>query len=188
RAYRAGLPPAGAGAAWAVDKTPLNLLHLPWAARMLPEARFLWMRRDARDTGLSCFFQGAGDGHGFAFDLAHCGHFQGLVARLHRAWGADLGDRLLTVEYEDLVTGFTGTARRALDHLGLGSDEAVSRFHDSGPAASAATPSPSARRPGRRLLSTASIGRWRRYARHLGPLTAALAESGLRLPAPRPAA
>ncbi|MBT5415045.1 MAG: sulfotransferase, partial [Rhodospirillaceae bacterium] len=184
RAYRASLPAAVAGAVWAVDKTPLNLLHLPWAARMLPDSRFLWLRRDPRDTGLSCFFQSFAEGHGFAFDLGHCGHFQGLVARLHRAWGEDLGTRLATVDYEDLVTEFGATARRALGHLGLGWDDGLRRFHEGGPAATATASHHQIRRP----LFTGSIGRWRHYAHHLGPLTAALAEARPRLPAPRPAA
>ena len=183
-AYRASLPATIGAAAWAVDKTPLNLLHLPWAARMLPEARFVWMRRDARDVGLSCYFQSFAEGHGFAFDLSHCGHFHGLVARLHRTWSKDLGERLLTVDYEGLVTGFEGATRRVLDHLGLGWDDALHRFHEGGAGPTATASHHQIRRP----ISTASIGRWRPYAAYLGPLTAALAEAGLRLPATRPAA
>ena len=78
----------------------------------------------------------------------------------------------LEIQYEALVADLEGHARRILEHCGLPWDDRCLAFHET--RRSVVTPSTwQVRQP----LYSGSIGRWRRYEAHLGPLLTALAEA-----------
>jgi hypothetical protein len=78
---------------------------------------------------------------------------------------------MLDVPYEALVDDLEAWARRLIEHCGLEWDEACLRFHQSGREVRTAS-NVQVRRP----IYAASVGRWRRFERHLGPLLEALGE------------
>lgn len=83
---------------------------------------------------------------------------------------------MLTLDYEALVADLEGESRRLIAFLGLDWEPACLDFH--GTERPVLTASGwQARQP----LHTRSLGRWRKYERHLGPLPEVLvqgAESG----------
>ena len=164
---------AGQGAEAAVlrvvDKLPDNIFHLGLIAALFPRARIILVDRDDRDTGLSNFFQFFTFGNLFASDLADTGLRIRETGRLARHWRDALPGHVMTVRYEALVDDLEGQARRLIAFLGLDWDPACLRFHET--ARTVATPSMwQVRQP----ISRRSIGRWRHYERHLGPLFEAL--------------
>jgi tetratricopeptide (TPR) repeat protein len=155
-----------------IDKRLDNYRFAGLIALALPGARIIHVRRDARDTGLSCFFKLFGQGAPYASDLGELGRYwrgyEGLMAH----WRAVLPEGvLLEVDYEALVADPEGGARRILDHCGLEWDSRCLDFHRSERRVRTASAA-QVRRP----VSADSIGRWRAYADHLGPLLEALGE------------
>ena len=153
-----------------VDKQPMNALNLPLIARLFPEARILFARRDPRDVVLSClrrrFLMNR-----YTYELLSA---EG-AARLYAA-AARLADRMgklasldiLPVGHEDLVEDFDAEMGRICGFLGLGWSDAFGTFADRVRANEVATPSASQLVRG---LNSDGVGQWRRYARQLRPLT-----------------
>ncbi|HZN65080.1 MAG TPA: sulfotransferase, partial [Tepidisphaeraceae bacterium] len=72
---------------------------------------------------------------------------------------------MVEVRYEDVVADLEGQTRRLLEFLDLPWDDRCVRFHESGRAVGTAS-SDQVRRP----LYGSSVGRWKHYEHHLGPL------------------
>jgi hypothetical protein len=155
------------------DKMPDNVLYLGIIAVLFSAARIIFCRRDMRDNCLSCFFQRFGEGNGFAYDLADCARRYLEIERLAEHWRRVLPLRMLTVDYEALVADPEGESRRLIEFLGLDWEPACLDFHRTErPVFSASLWQ--VRRP----VFNRSVGRWRHYERHLGPLLEVSAQGG----------
>jgi len=159
----------GGSALRAIDKMPSNVKHLGLIATLFPSARVILCRRDPRDTCLSCFFQHFGVGNLFSFDLREYGHLYVHTDRLAAHWLKVLPLPILQVQYEDLVADLEGQSRRLISFLGLPWNPACLDFHR----AERIVQTFSAWQV-RQPIYTRSVGRWRNYQRHLGPLFEAL--------------
>ncbi len=154
-----------------IDKLPFNYTMLGMIRLMLPNARIVHCVRDPRDTCVSCYLTSFGNDRGFTSDLAELGETYRLYWRLMRHWQAVLPGGLHEVRYEALIGDLEGETRRLLDFLGLEWAPECLEFHaNRRPVATASMTQ--VRRPAYRT----SIGRWRRYERHLGPLLEALGD------------
>jgi tetratricopeptide (TPR) repeat protein len=172
QAYLASLPPSPSGEVRVTDKMLRNFEHLGLIHLFLPNARIIHCRRDPRDVCLSCFAAGFHQGPRFTFDLVELGRFWRAYDRLMAHWRAVLPPgRMLEVPYEDVVEDVEAWARRLIAHCELGWDDACLRFYESGRPVHTAS-LVQVRQP----IYASSVGRWRRFARHLGPLLGALGE------------
>jgi tetratricopeptide (TPR) repeat protein len=160
----------GRGALRVVDKMPDNMLLVGLIARLFPRARIIYCSRDPRDTALSCFFQVFSQGaQPFSYDLADCGSRCRDISRLGAHWLGLRPWHMIEVNYEKLVADLEGQSRRLIEFLGLDWDPACLEFHRT--ERTVATVSHwQVRQP----IYSSSIGRWRYYEKHLGPLFAAL--------------
>ncbi len=148
-----------------IDKMPSNAHRLGLIALLFPSARVIFCRRDARDTCLSCYFQWFATGNTFSFDLADCGHEYLATERLMKHWKSVLSLKILDVQYEELVADLEGQSRRLIDFLGVPWDPACLEFYRNQTAVLTSS-SWQVRQP----IYQRSVGRWRHYERHLGPL------------------
>lgn len=168
---------AGAGGARVItDKAPLNFRHLGLIARLFPDARIVHCRRDALDTCLSCFFQNFTHGQEYSFDLATLGRFYTDYRWMMDRWAERLPLPVFDLVYEDIVGDLEGVGRRLLDFCGLEWHPDCARFFETERPVLTAS-----RAQVRRPVYTTSIGKWRNYEKHLGPLIEALgpyAETG----------
>ena len=152
-----------------IDKTPGNLHLLGLIALLFPFARVILCRRDPRNTCLSCYFQAFAGGATFSSDLRHCGHYQLENDRLMDHWIRVRPLVMLEVQYEKVVADLESQSRRLIDFLGLPWDSACLEFHRA--KTTVLTPSVwQVRQP----IYQRSVGRWRHYERHLGPLLESL--------------
>jgi hypothetical protein len=159
----------GGSALRVIDKMPENVERLGLIATLFPSARVILCRRDPRDTCLSCFFQRFSAGNLFSFDLVQCGRHHVHTDRLIAHWLKVLPLRMLEVQYEDLVADLEGQSRRIISFLGLPWNAACLDFHRTERTVQTASDW-QVRQP----IYTRSVGRWRNYERHLGPLFEAL--------------
>jgi hypothetical protein len=181
QAYLNGLPPAGPGESRLTDKWLPNFERLGLIHLCLPNARIIHCRRDPRDVCLSCFSIRFSSGQEYAYDLAELGRYWRAYDRLMDHWRAVLPPgRMLEVPYEAVVGDMEAWARRLITHCGLPWDEVCLNFHESGRVVKTASAA-QVRRP----IYGDSVGRWRRFQSHLGPLLEALGEGGAG-PSPSP--
>jgi len=172
-AEHAGKLPAGKDTVL-IDKLPTNFIILGLAAKLLPGVRMIRCTRDPRDTAISNYFQDFGDRLVFRTRLDTLADELLLHERIARRWRADLGSALLESSLEDLIEHPEPHARDLLAHAGLEWDESCLRFHER--KSHVRTFSAEQVRVG---LNASSVGRWKNYASHLGPLIERLQAGGL---------
>jgi len=161
----------GRGAARVIDKLPDNVFKLGVIATLFPHARVIFCRRDPRDTCLSCYFQKfLGSQLLFSYDLADCARRFIETERLAAHWRRVLPLPQLDVYYEDVVADLEGESRRLITFLGLDWEPGCLDFHRTSRIVATAS-AWQVRQP----LHRRSVGRWRHYSRHLGPLLDMLA-------------
>ena len=149
-----------------INKMPDNILWLGHAAVLFPRAHIIICRRDLRDVGWSCFTQNfAQPGMVWTDSLADCAARARGVEALLDHWLDVLPIPLLEVKYEDLVNNLESESRRIIDFLGLPWDPACLSFHQSSRQVVTASLF-QVRQP----IYSSSIGRWKPYRKHLGPL------------------
>ena len=170
--YAGRLAAAAPDAVRVVDKRPDNFRFIGLIRLVLPNAKIIVTRRDARDTCVSCFSMLFGAGAPYSFDLGELGRYHRAYERLMAHWlEAPPEGALLEVDYETLVADVEREGRRILTFCGL--DPGAERLD---------------LRRGERRIRTASalqvrqpvhagsVGRWRRYEAFLAPLLEALGE------------
>jgi len=133
-----------------VEATPVNADYAGLIHSVLPDARFIFMRRDPVDTCLSCYFQPFSGTQNFALDLTDLAAYYAEHARLIAHWRTVLpSETILDVSYEELVANREPTTRKLLDFLGLEWDERCLQLP----------------------VQPASVKRARNYAKFVTPLT-----------------
>ncbi len=170
--YIAHLRRLGGDAARVIDKMPDNILSLGLIGVLFPNARIIFCRRDLRDVCLSCFQQKFDQTIAYATDLIECAARGLEIERLAEHWRQVLPQPTLTIDYEKLVADLEGESRRLIAFLGLDWEPGCLEFYK--------TERPVRTASGwqvRQPLFTHSVGRWRRYERHLQPLLEVLAQA-----------
>jgi hypothetical protein len=153
------------------DKMPHNFLYLGLIDLLFPRARVLHCVRDPLDTCVSCYVQQLGEFHAYAGDLANLGRYYRQYRHLMAHWKSALRLPMLEVCYEDLVADQRAVTESMLEFCGLGWDDRVLRFYESG----RLTVTQSYQQV-RRPMYQSSVGRWKNYNKFLGPLKEALGD------------
>ena len=149
---------------------PGNFQHIGLIYLTLPQARIIHVRRDPRDTCLSCYSWLFESGLEFTYDLGELGRYYRAYEAMMAHWRAVLPEgAMLEVQYEALVGNFEEEARRILEHCGLEWDERCLEFHKTKRRVRTAS-AVQVRQP----LYKSSIGRWQPYKEQLRPLLDAL--------------
>jgi tetratricopeptide (TPR) repeat protein len=153
-----------------IDKMPNNFPNIGFLSLILPDARIIDARRHPLDACLSCYRQLFAKGQTFTYDLTEIGEYYLQYQRMMDHWHRVLPGRVLTVQYEEVVTDFEAQVRRLLEFCGLPWEDACLRFHES----DRPVRTPSSEQV-RQPIYDRSIGHWRNYARHLDELVAVIA-------------
>jgi tetratricopeptide (TPR) repeat protein len=164
---------AGADVSYVIDKNPLNFRNMGLIAKLFPEARIIHCTRDPMDTGLSNYFQRFPLHLGYAFDLRNIGHFYGEYARLMAHWRTVPNVKWIEIDYANMILKTEEVARRALNFLGLEWNERCLAPHTNSYGVETAS-----QWQVRQPIYQHSIGRWRHFEKHLGPLKEALTATG----------
>ena len=157
-----------------IDKMPLSSVLLPVVAKLFPNARILFARRDPRDVVLSCFRRRFGMNPSMyqLLTLDGAAGYYDAVMRLSEIYRKLLPLPQHIVRYEDLVEDPEGMGRAACDFLGLEWDQAMLAFADKARARGISTPSAAQVARG---LNREGQGAWRRYRHEMAPVLPLLA-------------
>jgi tetratricopeptide (TPR) repeat protein len=157
-----------------VSKSLENYRNLGLVAVLYPAAPIIHCFRDPRDTCVSGYMSSILPGpHPYISDLRDLGFAYGQYRRLMAHWKQVLPQPILEVRYEALVDDLEAESRRIIEFLGLDWHEACLQFHASGRIVRTASYE-QVRQP----IYRSSIGRYKHFERHLGPLFEALAADG----------
>jgi len=146
-----------------VDKMPLNTFRLPMIAKLFPEAKVLFARRDPRDVVLSCFRRR------FAINapmyqllsLSGAAAFYDMAMQIGDRLGRELKLATLVVRHESLVEDFDAVAGEVCAFLDLPFTAELRDFAQRVQDRGIATPSGAQLAGG---LTAEGLGAWRRYA------------------------
>lgn len=155
-----------------VDKMPMNYRRLGLVATLFPRARIVHCRRDPLDVGLSCFSRDLASMPVWITDLRAIGHVHREHERLMAHWHRVLPSPIFEFSYEEVIADLAGSARRLIAFCGLEWHDSCLEFHRTDRRVRTASLE-QVRRP----IYHSSIGRWRWFAAHLGPLREAIGEA-----------
>ena len=152
-----------------IDKMPLASVALPLIAKLFPNARVLFARRDPRDVVLSCFRRRFGMNASMyqLLTLDGAAAYYDAVMRLAEIYREVLPLPQHLVRYESLVDDFEGTARAACDFVGIDWNEGLRDFASKARTRGISTPSAAQVARG---LNRDGQGVWRRYAEQMAPV------------------
>jgi tetratricopeptide (TPR) repeat protein len=152
-----------------VDKLPHNFLRVGLIGAVMPGAKIILCERDPLDNCLSIYQNLLGPAHPYASDLSELGHYYKLYRDLMDWWDEILPGHMYRVRYESMVADPEQQVRALLQHCGLEFHEDCLAFHKT--RRQVKTPSEAqVRQP----IYRSSVGRWKNYHQHLGPLIDAL--------------
>jgi Flp pilus assembly protein TadD len=157
-----------------IDKHPLNTLKLPLIARLFPDAKILFARRDPRDVVLSCYrrrFAMSGSAYQLLTLPGAAGYYDAAMQIAER-FGPPLGPQTYVVRHEALIADFDATVGAACDFLGLAWTDALRGFSERIGERGVATPSGAQLAGG---LSAEGVGQWRRYRQQMASVLPKLA-------------
>ena len=156
------------------DKTLTNFLYLPFIARALPEARFIWVSRNPMATCWSNFKQLFGEIAPHSYDLGemarHFARYQALM--LH--WKELFPDRICEVAYEEVVSSPALASKKVCRFIGVSWSKDMLNFHRHKASVSTAS-AVQVRQP----IYDDSIRQWEQYRDQLGVPASILKAAGI---------
>jgi len=151
------------------DKMPENFLHLGFIELLFPGSRVIHCVRDPMDTCLSCYFREFSGSHHYAYDLTSLGSYYSVYRKLMAHWIQVLSVPVHEVRYEDMVGDTESTCRNIFDFLDIEWDEKCLQYYKSGRFVNTES-----QLQVTQPIYTKSVGRWKHYRDHIGPLLTAL--------------
>ena len=152
-----------------IDKMPNNIPSIGFLHLILPNAKIIDARRYPLDSCFSCYRQLFARGQTFTYDLTDIGEYFLQYQRMMDHWHEVLPGRVLTVQYEDMVTDFDNQVRRLLEYCELRWEDACINFHQTERPIRTAS-SEQVRQP----IYSKSINYWKNYEQYLGELVEVL--------------
>lgn len=148
------------------DKIPGNFLHLGFIHILFPNAKIIHCQREPRDACISMFLEYFPGVVSYSYDLYKLGAYYSQYLRLMQHWQSVLPEStMLELQYESMVENQEVETRRLLDFLGLEWDEACLDFHKKKRRVFTAS-----HLQVTKPLYSSSVGRWKKYEKHLAPL------------------
>ncbi len=148
-----------------IDKMPNNFPTIGFLCLILPEAKIIDARRHPLAACVGNFRQHYARGQTFAYDLTDIGEYYLQYQRMMDHWHEVLPGRVLTVQYEEVVTDFENQARRILDYCELPWEDSCIRFYETERPVRTAS-SEQVRQP----IYADALNFWRNYETHLSEL------------------
>ena len=151
------------------DKMPTNFLYLGLLAILFPRARIIHCKRDPLDTCLSNYTQLYSRGNEFCYQLDELAEYYLEYQRLMQHWESIMPERILHLQYEDMVNDAASNVKLLLDFIGLPWNDNCLTFHNNQRAVQTAS-NWQVRQP----VYKTSVKRWHNYREQLAPLIASL--------------
>lgn len=114
---------------WLIDKLPSNFVNVGFIKNMIPDAKFLYCKRNPMDNGLSIYKQNFLNTHSYATRLEDIAHFTSVERRVMNDWMERYPTDILQVQYEELVSDFNNVTKEIFQFTDLEWSEEVQYFY-----------------------------------------------------------
>lgn len=148
-----------------IEKSIGNFLYVGLLAAIFPNAHFIYCRRNRAASGLSIYQQDFANQFMFDNDLGDINFMFDVIEDLMTTWSSLLGNKIFTIDYEDLVKDPEGQSRSIISHIGLDWDPTCLEFHKQKRVIKTAS-----LHQARNAVYSSSADRYLNYEKHLGPL------------------
>jgi tetratricopeptide (TPR) repeat protein len=152
------------------EKMPGNFQLIGFIRQALPQARVIHLRRDPMDVCFANLREYFVDGVRYSNSMEDLGHFHAGYIDLMAHWHVCYPGFILDVDYEALVADPVTTSQRIFGFCGLSWNPQVLELSANADKPTNTLSAVQVRNP----ISTASVGRWKPYARWLEPLRSML--------------
>lgn len=112
-----------------IDKMPHNFQYGGILARLYPEAKFIWARRDPVDVCMSIFSKHFKGKHQYAHSLKTLGEHYRWQEKMMFSWMREFPDRFRELRYDRLVADLKGEIGGILNWIGLEWEDSCEDFH-----------------------------------------------------------
>jgi tetratricopeptide (TPR) repeat protein len=153
-----------------IDKAPNNFLHIGLINMILPNAKIIDARRHPMGACFSGYSQLFAKGQSFTYGLNNVGRYYCDYVKIMDHWDEVLPNKILRVQYEDVVNDTEVQVRRILDYCGLPFEQACLEFYKT----DRAVRTPSSEQV-RQPIYKGGLDMWRNYEMHLDELKSSLA-------------
>jgi len=154
---------------YVIDKRPWNWMDAPFLHLVLPQAKFIDVRRAPMAACFGMFKQMLPPDASFSYDLTHLGRYYREYVGYMDYLDTIMPGAILRVSYESLVDNTEAEIRRMLDYCGLPFDERCLRFWET----DRAVLTPSAEQV-RKPIYRGALEQWKKFEPWLGELKEAL--------------
>jgi len=153
-----------------IDKAPNNFLHIGLINIILPNAKIIDARRHPMGACFSGYSQLFAKGQSFTYGLDNVGRYYCDYVKIMDHWDEVSPNKVLRVQYEDVVNDTEVQIRRILDYCGLPFEQACLEFYKT----DRAVRTPSSEQV-RQPIYKGGLDMWRNYEMHLDELKSSLA-------------
>jgi len=157
-----------------IDKLPHNYLHLGFFAAAFPDSPIIWIKRNPMDACLAMYKQLFTAVYEFTYDFDDLARYYVMYDKLYRHWKTILGNRIVEIEYEHLVTDIAAETETALGKMNLGYEANCIDFNKNIIVSSTASSVQV-----REKIHTRSVMKWKNFAENLEPLRLKLEAAGI---------
>ena len=159
------------GSAYVVNKLPANFQRLGVIRLLFPNAKIIHCRRDPMDTCLSIYSRLFPKNLPWSYNLHKLGEYYVEYERLMQHWReVTPDDYIFDLQYEELVANQKSVTQNLLNFIGLPWEDSCLDYYKNRRGVRTAS-SQQVKQP----VYNSSIGRWKHYEKHLGPLMEAMA-------------
>lgn len=160
--------------AFFTDKMLNNFKYIGFIQSLIPQARFIHIKRNPIDTCLSCFEKKFTTGHEYTYDLDTLAKHFIAYSDLMKHWLKLYPELIYEINYEDIVSDTESQVRNCLSFLGLRMQKSCLEYYKNDRNVYTASTDQV-----REKINSNSIGKWRRYEKQLAPLVKRLSKAGI---------
>lgn len=147
------------------DKMLKNFKTIGFIKILLPNAKFIHIKRNALDTCLSCYEKKFSQGHEYSYDLITLGAYYSAYVDIMEFWKQLFPEDIHEIKYEDLVLDNENIVRQCLAFMDLEMDKKCLEHHKNTRQVFTASTDQV-----REKINSDSIGKWKIYEKQLQPL------------------
>jgi len=153
------------------DKMPANFIYLGYILSMFPKSKIIHLKRHPVDTCLSIYFQNFNSEHKYSFDLTNLIFWYRKYYELMEYWKNLYGDKILSINYNDIIDNTVSTSKLIIEYCGLDWNENC-LDHNKSERVIYTSSQWQARQP----IYNTSKERWRNYEEYFPELTEGLSD------------
>lgn len=158
-----------------VDKMLNNFKFVGFIKNLIPDAKFIYIKRNPLDTCLSCY-EKKFVGHEYAYDFIALADNYIAMSKLVAHWVKLFPTDIYQINYEDLVVDTASQVEKCLSFIGLEMQDSCLKHYENVEAVVTASTDQV-----REKINSNSIGKWKRYEQQLAPLIQRFSEAGINI-------